>query len=666
MSQEDDLRSLAKIMDLLRAVSILLVIMNIYWFCYESTLKWNVNLEIVDKILMNFNRTSGLFQNILWSKLGALLLLSLSCLGTRGVVDEKITWLKVWIPLSTGLTFFFLNWWILSLPLPKDTNTLLYIISMTIGYTSLLMAGLYMSRLLKIDLMNDVFNYENESFQQETKLIENEYSINLPTRFYYNKQWNEGWINVVNPFRASIVLGTPGSGKSYAIVNNYIKQQIEKGFSMYIYDYKYDDLSTIAYNHLLKHQDAYQVKPKFYVINFDDPSRSHRCNPINPAFMTDISDAYESAYTIMLNLNKSWIQKQGDFFVESPIILLAAIIWYLKIYEDGKYCTFPHAIELLNKKYTDLFPILTSYRELENYLSPFMDAWEGGAQDQLQGQIASAKIPLSRMISPQLYWVMSGDDFSLDINNPDEPKVLCVGNNPDRQNIYSAALGLYNSRIVKLINKKGKLKSAVIIDELPTIYFRGLDNLIATARSNKVAVCLGFQDFSQLKRDYGDKESAVVMNTVGNIFSGQVVGDTAKSLSERFGKVLQRRQSMTINRQDKSTSISTQMDSLIPQSKISTLTQGMFVGAISDNFDERIDQKIFHCEIVVDSAKVSAETSQYKKIPTIIDFTDENGRDNMSTQIGLNYDRIKDEVSQIVTSELERIKSDAELAYLVK
>ena len=666
MSQEDDLRSLAKIMDLLRAVSILLVIMNIYWFCYESTVKWNVNLEIVDKILMNFNRTSGLFQNILWSKLGALLLLSLSCLGTRGVVDEKITWLKVWIPLSTGLTFFFLNWWILSLPLPKDTNTLLYIISMTIGYTSLLMAGLYMSRLLKTDLMSDVFNYENESFQQETKLIENEYSINLPTRFYYNKQWNEGWINVVNPFRASIVLGTPGSGKSYAIVNNYIKQQIEKGFSMYIYDYKYDDLSTIAYNHLLKHQDAYQVKPKFYVINFDDPSRSHRCNPINPAFMTDISDAYESAYTIMLNLNKSWIQKQGDFFVESPIILLAAIIWYLKIYEDGKYCTFPHAIELLNKKYTDLFPILTSYRELENYLSPFMDAWEGGAQDQLQGQIASAKIPLSRMISPQLYWVMSGDDFSLDINNPDEPKVLCVGNNPDRQNIYSAALGLYNSRIVKLINKKGKLKSAVIIDELPTIYFRGLDNLIATARSNKVAVCLGFQDFSQLKRDYGDKESAVVMNTVGNIFSGQVVGDTAKSLSERFGKVLQRRQSMTINRQDKSTSISTQMDSLIPQSKISTLTQGMFVGAISDNFDERIDQKIFHCEIVVDSAKVSAETSQYKKIPTIIDFTDENGRDNMSTQIGLNYDRIKDEVSQIVTSELERIKSDAELAYLVK
>ena len=244
---------------------------------------------------------------------------------------------------------------------------------------------------------------------------------------------------------------------------------------MYIYDYKFPDLSEIAYNHLLHHLDAYKIKPQFFVINFDDPRRSHRCNPINPAFMTDISDAYESAYTIMLNLNRSWIQKQGDFFVESPIILLAAIIWFLKIYENGKYCTFPHAIEFLNRPYAQIFPILTSYDELANYLSPFMDAWEGGAQDQLQGQIASAKILLSRMISPALYWVMMGDDFSLDINNPNEPKVLVVGNNPDRQNIYSAALGLYNSRIVKLINKKKQLKSSVIIDELPTIYFRGLE-----------------------------------------------------------------------------------------------------------------------------------------------------------------------------------------------
>lgn len=381
--------------------------------------------------------------------------------------------------------------------------------------------------------------------------------------------------------------------------------------------------------------------------------------------MTDISDAYESAYTIMLNLNRSWIQKQGDFFVESPIILLAAIIWYLKIYDNGRYCTFPHAIEFLNRPYAQIFPILTSYPELENYLSPFMDAWESNAQDQLQGQIASAKIPLSRMISPALYWVMTGDDFSLDINNPKEPKILVVGNNPDRQNIYSAALGLYNSRIVKLINKKKQLKSSVIIDELPTIYFRGLDNLIATARSNKVAVCLGFQDFSQLTRDYGDKESKVIQNTVGNIFSGQVVGETAKNLSERFGKVLQKRQSMTINRNDKSTSISTQMDSLIPASKISNLTQGMFVGAVSDNFDERIEQKIFHAEIVVDSAKVSAEMKVYKKIPVIAEFTDSDGNDILRETIDSNYRRVKQEIIALVESETERIKDNPKFVCLI-
>ena len=666
MAQEDDLRALGKVMDFMRGISVIFLLVNCYWFCYEAFHVWGFTLGIIDKILMNFQRTTGLFSSILWTKLFCVVFLALSCLGTKGVKEEKITWPKIWTVLFSGFVFFFLNWWLLALPIGKVGAATLYIFTLSVGYICLLMAGVWMSRLLKNNLMDDVFNTENESFMQETRLMENEYSVNLPTRFYYKKKWNNGWINVVNPFRASMVLGTPGSGKSYAIVNNYIKQQIEKGFAMYIYDYKFPDLSEIAYNHLLHHLDAYKVKPQFYVINFDDPRKSHRCNPINPAFMTDISDAYESAYTIMLNLNRSWIQKQGDFFVESPIILLAAIIWFLKIYEDGKYCTFPHAIEFLNRPYAQIFPILTSYDELANYLSPFMDAWEGGAQDQLQGQIASAKIPLSRMISPALYWVMTGDDFSLDINNPNEPKVLVVGNNPDRQNIYSAALGLYNSRIVKLINKKKQLKSSVIIDELPTIYFRGLDNLIATARSNKVAVCLGFQDFSQLTRDYGDKESKVIQNTVGNVFSGQVVGETAKTLSERFGKVLQQRQSMTINRNDKSTSISTQMDSLIPASKISNLTQGMFVGAVSDNFDERIDQKIFHAEIVVDSAKVSAEMKVYQPIPVIVNFTNEVGSDNLKETIEANYRKIKQEILSLVNSEIERIKATPELTHLIK
>jgi len=585
MQNDDDLRALAKIMAFMRAVSILIVLMHLYWYCYGFFQGEKWILAVVDRILTNFQRTAGLFSHPLYTKCFALLLLALSCLGTTGVKNDKITWRKIYIALGVGAALYFGNFWILYLQLPASVVAFFYILTLSLGYIALLMAGSWMSRLLKDNLLDDVFNNENESFMQETRLMTNEYSVNLPTLFYYRKKWNKGWINVVNPFRATIV---------------------------------------------------------------------------------HISDAYESAYTIMLNLNRSWIQKQGDFFVESPIILLAAIIWFLKIYKDGKYCTFPHAIELLNKPYADVFTILTSYPELENYLSPFMDAWQGGAQDQLQGQIASAKIPLSRMISPQLYWVMTGDDFSLDINNPKEPKILCVGNNPDRQNIYSAALGLYNSRIVKLINKKGQLKSSVIIDELPTIYFRGLDNLIATARSNKVAVCLGFQDYSQLTRDYGDKESKVIQNTVGNIFSGQVVGETAKTLSERFGKVLQKRQSTTINRNDTSTSISTQLDSLIPASKISNLTQGMFVGAVSDNFDERIEQKIFHAQIIVDNEKVAAETKAYQKIPQILSFEDENGEDQMQQQIQANYKQVKIDIIQLITDELTRIENDPELAHLIR
>lgn len=661
MQQEDDLRALAKIMEFGRAVSIFLLVVHVYVYCYPSITAWHLNLEVIDRILVNFNNTTGIFNCILWSKLLAVLLLAVSCLGTHGVKGEKITWPKIYAVLVAGCALFFLNWWLLKLPLPHMANTAFYIFTLTAGYLALLMSGLWMSRLYRHNLMEDVFNMENESFMQETRLMENEYSVNLPTRFYYKKRWNNGFVNIVNIFRACMVIGTPGSGKSYAIVNSYIRQLIAKGFAIYIYDYKFDDLSTIAYNSLLKNMDKYEVKPRFYVINFGDPRRSHRCNPINPEFMTDISDAYEASYTIMLNLNRTWIEKQGDFFVESPIILLAAIIWYLKIYKNGIYCTFPHAVELLNKPYSDLFTILTSYPELENYLSPFMDAWKGNAQDQLQGQIASAKIPLTRMISPQLYWVMTGNDFSLDINNPKEPKLLCVGNNPDRQNIYSAALGLYNSRIVKLINKKKQLKCAVIIDELPTIYFRGLDNLIATARSNKVGVLLGFQDFSQLTRDYGEKESKVIQNTVGNIFSGQVVGETAKTLSERFGKVLQQRQSVSINRQDVSTSINTQLDSLIPASKIANLSQGTFVGAVADNFDERIEQKIFHAEIVVDHTKISAEEKAYQKIPVINDFKDRNGNDIMMQQIQRNYDQIKADAQAIINEEMRRIKNDPEL-----
>jgi len=662
----EDQRALSKLMDFTRLISICLLLLNIYWFCYSAFQENGWTFPMLDSILKKLDKGSNLFHQSLYSKLASILFLGFSCLGTKGVKSETISGKKIGVYLLLGLILFFANDLLLNLSIPLILNAFLYIATLAGGYLMLLKCGNYLSRLFNNDLMKDIFNEENESFPQEEVLMENEFSVNLPTEYQLKGKKRKGWINVVNPFRATGVTGTPGSGKSYAIINQFIKQHIGKGFAIYIYDYKFDDLSRIAYNTLLKNYDKYSVKPSFYVINFDNPAKSHRCNPLLPSMMTDIVDAYESAYTIMLNLNKKWIEKQGEFFVESPINFLASIIWFLKLYENGKYCTFPHAIEFLSRKYEEIFPILGSYPEIENYVKPFVSAFEGGAMEQLEGQIASARIPLSRLASPQLYWVMSGNDFTLDLNNPEEPKILCVGNNPDRQAIYGAALGLYNARIIKLINKKNKLKTSVIIDELPTIYFKGLDNLIATARSNKVSTLLGFQDFSQLERDYGRAEATVIKNTIGNIFSGQVVGESAKQLSERFGRILQKRQSISVNRDSTSTSTSTQLDSMIPASKIANLSQGMFVGAVADNRGEEISQKVFHATIKIDVKAVKEEESRYQDIPVITNFTDSTGQNRMDEIIRHNYIQIKADIQNLITAEIKRINSNEQTKHLIK
>ena len=665
MQQEDDLRALESIVQFARGLGVCFLVLHVYWFCYEWLSGCGLTWQVLDRLLLNLQQTTHLFSRPVVTKLCAFLFLAVGCYGTKSVRNGKVGRWHIVGAACLGFLLFFLNGFLLELPAGIGSRAKSYILTLSAGYLCLLAAGVWLRRLLKQPLANDPFNDENESFFQEERYLCNEYSVNLPTRYRYKSQWRRGWINVINPFRATLILGTPGSGKSYAVLNNYIKQHIEKGFSMLVYDYKFDDLTRIAYNHLLRHLDKYVVKPKFCFITFDDPRRSNRCNPIDARFMDDISDAYESAYVTLLNLNKTWVDKQGDFFTDSAVILLAAIIWYLKIYDNGRYCTFPHAIEFLCQPLDKIFPILSSYPELENYLSPFVDAWKSNAQDQLQGQVASVKIPLSRMISPQLYWVLTGNDFTLDINNPEEPKILCMGNNPDRQSIYGAALGLYNSRLIRLINKRGKLKSSLIIDELPTIYVRGLDNLIATARSNKVSVCLGIQDFSQLERDYGEKESKVIISTVGNIFSGQVVGDTARTLSERFGKIVQLRESHSVSNENVTTSTNTQLETLIPASKISNLTQGMFVGSVADNFDERIEQKIFHAEIVIDNEKVKLETASYVPIPEISSFVGEDGKDHMEEIVRENYYRVKADVAELVLREIARIEADPELSQLL-
>jgi len=495
-------------------------------------------------------------------------------------------------------------------------------------------------------MSRDVFNEENETFPQEERLLENEYSINLPAKYVLGKELRDSYINVINPFRGLLIAGTPGAGKSYFVIRQIIDQHIKKGFSMFIYDFKFDDLSRLAYNKLLQYVDGYAVKPKFFVINFDDLNRTHRCNPLHPEAMEDITDATEASRTIMMGLNRDWIKKQGDFFVESPINFLTACIWYLRRYEDGKYCTLPHVIELMQSDYDQLFAVLETQEEIKVLMNPFISAYRQQAMAQLEGQIASAKIGLARLASPQLYYVLLGNDFTLDVNNPSEPKIICIGNNPQKLQVYGAVLSLYISTMIKLVNRKGQLKSSLIFDEFPTIYFNNMDSLIATARSNKVATVLAVQDYSQLKKDYGAEQADVITGIVGNIISGQVTGSTAKTLAENFGKISQQKDSMSINSSDTSITKANQMDYAIPASKIATLSSGEFVGVVADNPEQKIKLKMFHCEIQNDHEGIASEEKSYVDLPLIKKVSIDD--------IMANYHQIKGEIADLLIVELKK------------
>ncbi|MFE3872177.1 conjugal transfer protein MobC [Flavobacterium sp. ZS1P70] len=657
MQTGENEQALRKILDMTRLISIAILLLHFYYYCYTAFQQWGYVSRFSDKILGNIQHT-GLFSYFHKSKIFTLGFLLISLLGAKGRKDEKLNHKTAIAYITTGVLIYFLSYLLMLVKTDTTTLAIIYIGSTTIGFLLMLSGGTLLSRMIKNRLNSkDIFNKENETFPQEERLLENEYSINLPARYHLKDKVRNSWINIINPFRALMVLGTPGSGKSYFVIRHVITQHIRKGFTMFIYDFKFDDLSKITYNTWLNYKQLYPIPPQFYVINFDDLARTHRCNPLEPSAMTDITDAAESARTILLGLNKEWIKRQGDFFVESPINFLTAIIWYLRKYKDGQFCTLPHVIELMQLDYDSLFTILRTEKEIEVLINPFINAYLNDAMEQLEGQIASAKIAMARLSSPQLYYVLSGNDFTLDINNPAEPKIVCMGNNPQKIQIYGAVLSLYVSRLIKLVNQKGKLKSSLIFDEFPTIYLNNMDSLIATARSNKVATCLGIQDFSQLRKDYGREQADVIMNITGNIVSGQVTGDTAKQLSERFGKIMQDRESLSINSGDTSISRSKQLESAVPPSKISSLSSGEFVGMVADDPNCKIELKTFHCEILNDHEALKKEEDNYKDIAVI--------RKIDTAIVQRNYLQIKQDIQDITNSEIERLLNDPGLAYLV-
>lgn len=636
MAKENE-EAMRRIMNCFKIIGTILLCLNLFWFNYD-VFKSSSN-QYVDGVFIMFNQALHLFASPYVTIISAMLFFSLASFGEKGRKSETIKFLNKWefkpskklgVRVSVISAIF-----TLMAPIPlygidqPIIRLAIYSLWLAVGVLGFIFGCAIYNRTIKENMDYDDYfnNYQESAFPQNEQLIETEDSVNIPTKYRFLGETRHGWINVINPFRGTMVLGTPGSGKSFAVINPFIRQQLSKGYTMYCYDFKFPTLSEIVYNNLRwnksNYQEKYGITPRFCVINFDDPRHSHRANPIKASSLNDVTDANEIAKIIMYNLNRTWINKQGDFFVESAINFLTAAIWYLRTTQDGKYCTFPHVIEFVNQPMENTIPLMASCEDLTNYMAPFFNAWAEKAVEQIQGQVASVQIPLSRLTSKLLYWTMSGDDFNMDINNPKDPKVLCVGNNPLKVDIYGTALSLYNGRIVRLINQQNKLKCSLIIDELPTIFMMGIDQLIATARSNKVAVLLGFQDFSQLVADYKKESADKIIKTIGNVFSGQVNDETAKSLSARFGKNKQHKKSISINDNGVSTSISEQNDVMIPESKISQLSQGWFVGSAADDFGKENDKKAFHCQIQVDMDEVKAENENMRPMPTIYSFDDD-------------------------------------------
>jgi len=644
-------QGLRKIIDLTRMISLAVLLLHFYYYCYNAFAEWQLTTTITDRLLANIFAT-GLFSNFSRSKLISLGFLVISLMGAKGKKDEKLNYKTAFAYIITGLLIYFFSFLSIFLKTETTTIAIVYMAITSTGYILMLTGGTLLSRVIKIRFNSkDIFNKENETFPQEERVLQNEFSINLPARYKLKGKIRESWINFINPMRGLLIMGSPGAGKSYFIIQHIIKQHIEKGFSMFIYDFKYDDLSIIAYNHYLKHRyKNYKVEPKFYLINFDDLNRCHRCNPLDPESMFDITDAVESARTIMLGLNRSWIKRQGEFFVESPINFLTSVIWFLRKVHNGDYCTLPHAIELMQTDYDKLFTVLRTEPEIEAYLNPFISAYMNDSMEQLQGQIDATRIGIARLSSPALYFVLSGNDFTLDINNPAAPKIVCVANNPQKQQVYGAVLSLYISRMTKLVNQRNKLKSSLIFDEFPTIFFNGIDSLIATARSNKVTTTIAVQDYSQLKNEYSREQAEVILNIMGNIVSGQVSGETAKFLSEKFGRIMQDRESISINSNDTSVSKSKQLEQAIPASVISSLSSGEFVGIVADNPDQGIDLKAFHCKIINDNKVLEKERENYASIPQFCKI------DNAIIQ--RNYHQIKQDVQDIIDSVMEVVLND--------
>lgn len=645
---------LKKIMDMTRMISIVLLLLHFYVECYGFFLKKGWTHSVGNRVLENISKT-GLFDSFHKIKFLAIGILALSLLGTKGKKGEEFNYRMALAYLLTGVILYFISGLLFRLPANNTVIAISYITTTSLGFIFFLTGGTLLARIIKNKLSGDVFNTENETFPQEERLLENKYSINLPTRYMLKNKQRAGWINIINGFRGGVLLmGLSGSGKTL-IAKEIVKQQIGKGYALFIHDFKYPDLTKLAYNHFLLNKHRYKVEPEFHILNFEDIQQ--RCNPLLVESLRSITDAASASRAILLGLNQDWMDKQGDFWVESSINFVTALIWFLRLYDKGRYCTLPHVIELAQTPLDKLFTILRAEPTLEVLVTPFIRAYEEDAGKQLIGQISGAAISLGTLSTENLYYVLSGDDFTMSINDPRQPKIVCVANNPQVSNIYSAVISLYLNTLQKLLKEQEEQPCGILLEEFANISWHGADKFLSVCRSYLVNVTLVIQDASQLVLHYGKQQADVILSMVGNIISGQVTGDSAKSLSERFGKIMQDRQSLTVNSSDTSFNKSRQLDYAIPQSTIASLSAGEVVGMVADNPDQRIPQKMFHAQVKHDFKALKREETGYQPLPKS-KVDDEAIREN--------FLRIKREVKAIVEDEMDRIINTPEISGVIR
>lgn len=644
-----------KIAGYFTSASVLLVLVHYYAICYgvfrpEGSL---IIRNIADRLYLVAERLPFIADDLKSKGLALLLLMIPSILLSRPA-DRKVGYTWPLIILGVGLYLYFST---VSLT-PVNTEPSLawrYTVITSIGYVMTVGAGARLSLALRYAFHRKRFRHDTSGFKQEERLITTEYSLNFPARYEYNGRMRKSYINIVNPRRGVLIMGSPGSGKTWFVIEPAIEQLTRKGRALFVYDYKFPALTDFTYNSFLRHSDKYPPSTHFYCINFTDLSRSHRCNVIDPATLQQINDALGISRTILLSMNRNWLSKQGEFFVESPINFLATLIWFLKVYKAGAFCTLPHVIELSKTPYDELFTILNVEPSTRGLVGPFKEAYLNKTMEMLDGQIASARIPLARLDSPDFYYVLSGNDLKLDINDPEAPAILCLGGDSARQESLAPVMSLYIDRLNRRINQPNRYPTALVLDEFATVRATSVLNTIATGRSNNIVPILAVQDLSQLTLQYSHDEAHQIMNTAGNLICGQIAGETARWVSERFHANAYLKTTVSVNSSDISTSKTEQAAETISPATLANLSSGEFVGVVADDPKVKLELKGFHSTFV----KRPDRQPEKEPLPVVAQVD--------ARTIEENYKRLSNEVEDLVKQEMKRILGDPELRkFIVK